>query len=470
MPPATRPRWRRLLVGVAVASALLAAGEVGFRLVPPPAVGDVPAAQAGDDTLMNGNPWLLWELVPGDHVERGGHVHVNAAGFRDRDRGPKTRPRALALGDSSVYGFGNDDDEVFTARLEARLDADFVNGGVPGYSSFQALNLLQGRGLALDPDVLLVATLWSDNNFDSFRDRDLLADYAGWSRTPTARLRAALSGSALFRGLDWHLRVAPAGARARTVGWQVGGDDPRSGNRRVALDDYAANLDSFCTIMAARGGGVVFLLLPNREDIAALSADPAWGPYRDTMRAAAARCAAPLVDGPAAFRASGRSADALFLDLMHPTPVGHALLADAVETTLRAVSWPATPLRARAPHGPATPGPDRFEGHGTAAEAADKRPEAVHLVLTLPAEARPMVVDVRDADQPGAEALGSGPVAAEAAADGAAELVVNLSRRPARVRVGLAIDRAPTGPGPEDVRRDVGPLVLDGGALAVDLR
>ncbi|MBM4366253.1 MAG: SGNH/GDSL hydrolase family protein, partial [Deltaproteobacteria bacterium] len=171
----------RGLRGGLVALLCLAALEIASRSSPAPSMVTVPEAAEGGDTLMNGNPWLLWELVPGVYREKGGHVTVNRSGLRDRERGPRSRPRALAVGDSSVYGFGNDDDEVFTSILESRLPADFVNAAVPGYSTFQVINQLRGRTLALDPDLLLVATLWSDNNFDSFSDKDLLASYAGWT-------------------------------------------------------------------------------------------------------------------------------------------------------------------------------------------------------------------------------------------------------------------------------------------------
>ncbi len=463
-------RARRALAGLTVGGAVLVAGESWFRTFPPPSVGEVPAAQSGGDTLMNGNPWLLWELIPGDHVERGGHVHVNGLGFRDRERGAKTRPRVLALGDSSVYGFGNDDEDVFTARLERSVDADVINGGVPGYSSFQALNLLRGRGLALDPDLLLVGTLWSDNNFDSFSDVDLLASYVGWSETPAATVRQSLGASALFRGLDYRLRIKGTSDRARTVGWQVGGDDPRSGDRRVAIADYARNLETFCSIMAARGSGVVFVLLPNREDIAAEAAEPAWGPYRDVMRSAADRCGAPLVDGPAAFRATGESADALFLDLMHPTAEGHRWLYEAVASTLSGVGWPAAPLRVRTPDGAPPAITDRFEGHGSIVEAAALRPEALVFEVNLPIIAAPMVLDVRDAATPGAVALGSAPIAPGEARDGEARVTVQVSRKPGTVRVGLYVDVPPTGGGGEDLRRESGDLSTAGATVAVDLR
>jgi hypothetical protein len=158
-------------------------------------------------------------------------------------------------------------------RVE-RPGAEVVNAAVPGYSTYQSLNVLDMRGWGLDPDLLLVANIWSDNNFDSFTDRELVASYAGWRSSVTHDLRLGLESSALFRWLDWTLRVAPQGERARKVGWQVGGTDRRTGNRRVDIASYAANLDAMCARMYARGGGVVFLMLANREDVEPLSDDP----------------------------------------------------------------------------------------------------------------------------------------------------------------------------------------------------
>lgn len=362
---------KRVAAGLAVAGALLLGAEGAARLAPTPS----PATPAGDavdgSVLLNGDPWLLWSLRPGDHEEVGVPVHVNALGLRDRDRGPKVKPRALALGDSSVYGFGVRDEEVFTALLEAAGGAEYVNAAVPGYSSYQALNLLDLRGWSLDPDLLVVGTLWSDNNFDSFSDWDLLASYAGWRASPVRSARLALERSALFRWLDWTFRVAPQSARARKVGWQVGGDAPRSGSRRVDIAAYAENLDAFCARMHARGGGVVFLVLPNREDVEPISGDPAWEPFRRVMRETAARWGAPVAEAPAAFKASGRSADALFLDQMHPTPIGHRLLAEVVGAALRARGWPGTPITLTAPSSPMPTWPDPFEGKGREEKAGN---------------------------------------------------------------------------------------------------
>jgi hypothetical protein len=358
----------RRLLAVAFALVLLGVLEVAARLVEVPD----PTAPAADGEktmkgiLLNGNPWLLWELVPGDHVEVGTTVHVNSRGVRGRERGPKEGLRALALGDSSVYGWGVPDGQVFTDVLEKNTGAEFIDLAVPGHSSFQQLNLLLMRGLAMEPDLLVVANLWSDNNFDSFTDKELLASYAGWESSPWQGMRRHFEHFALFRLLDWQLRVKPQGEHARKVGWMLGGDDARTGNRRVAIDDYAANLDAYARLMAQRGGGVVYVMLPNREDLTGGPAQPAWAPYRQVMRETAERWGAPLVAMPDVFKATGLAVTDLFFDEMHPTPLGHRILGEAVQAAL-ANGWP----RLTTPSGPVPDYTDPFEGIGKDEVASD---------------------------------------------------------------------------------------------------
>ena len=311
--------------------------------------------------MMRGSPFLLWELAPGIRKGPGGQVSVNSDGFRDRTRTGKRGPRALALGDSSVYGFGVSDASVFTAVLEstfANHKAEFINGGVPGYSSTQALNLLWGRGLALDPDLVLAMTLWSDNNFDTFVDADQIATYAAWRRTGAASVEAVLEHSAIYRSLEYWLRKSEPGR----VGWMELKRQPPSGNRRVPIADYARNLREYCTTMAARDGGVVFVMLPNRHDLTGGHPNPPWKPYREVMRSVARACNAPLVDLPEAFARDGRRH--LFLDEMHPSVVGHKLMADTIAATLRSAGWPDKPIRVETPSQSQDSVSDPFEGKG----------------------------------------------------------------------------------------------------------
>lgn len=454
---------RRALGGLAVGVGVLLLAEGASRAFPAPDGRSPWANEVGDvtgDILLDGNPWLLWELRVGAREEQGVMVHINHAGFRDRERGPKTRPRAMALGDSSVYGFGVEDERVFTSVLETKLDADFINAAVPGYSTFQSLNLLDMRGMAFEPDLLIVANLWSDNNFDSFVDKELLASYAGWSGAGVYGVRAWLEHSQLFRWLDWTLRVAPQGEAARKVGWQLGDVDPRGGRRRVAINDYAANLDALCERMRARGGGVLFVQLANREDLRPRAGQPAWAPYREVMANTAARWGAPLVLIPEAFRASGLSRDRLFLDQMHPTAEGHAIMAEAIAAELERRNWPASPLRLGEPTGPRPTWQDPFErADGPMDEpvpSVNAASVAVEVDVVVPQWRRGQVlVELANPGGPDRAALAS------ATRDGPGRVRLTMPALPESVRVRVTLDEAGDGPTPGDRFAWVGPLMLD---------
>ena len=354
-------RARRLLYGGLTAAAILLAGEGLARTLgeadlrawaaPPP------SPQEGAPT-MSGNPYLLWELAPGVRDQRGHAVVINSLGLRgpevERPK-PPGRRRLVATGDSSVFGDGVADDEVFGVQLAARLGpgVDFVNAAVPGYSTWQTLNLLRMRVLDLEPDLLLVGNLWSDNNFDAFVDRELLSAYAAWAEGPVAGARRLLATSALFRVLDWRLRVARRAEAVRTVGFMLGSGD-KIGRRRVAIEDYAANLDTIAILARAHGAGVLFLVLANVEDLVpAPGGRPAWEPYRQVMRDTARRHGAQVVEVPALFRASGLSPGELFVDQMHPSATGHRIIARELATVLGLAGW----VEGGTVMGPGEPGP-----------------------------------------------------------------------------------------------------------------
>lgn len=342
----------RLIMSLVVVVGLIGAAELAARANPPPALA---SAASGKHMSMEGSPFLLWELVPGQHIDLGSAYTINTMGMRDKERGAKTRPRAMAVGDSSVFGWGVSDEEVFTALLEKALPADFINAAVPGYSTSQVYNLLRMRALSLDPDLLIVATLWSDNNYDAFVDSEVITTYASWEESSSARARRSLERFMLFRWLDWELRVSkmPEAGQTRKVGWMEAPDAIQPGQRRrVPVEQYAKNLDVLCALMHERGGGVLFVVLPNRNDLTGAIPKPSWEIYRQVMRDTAQRHNAPIVSIPDAFRASGFSVNDLFVDQMHPSATGHWILGDAIARQLNALGWPASPIQVGAPTSP----------------------------------------------------------------------------------------------------------------------
>jgi hypothetical protein len=100
-------------------------------------------------------------------------VH-NSLGFRNREVEPEKAPgttRILTLGDSMAYGIGVENDETFSARME-QLDPriEVINAGASGYHPGQQLLLLEEQGLALAPDLVLIAYFWNDL-VDAYRDQ-----------------------------------------------------------------------------------------------------------------------------------------------------------------------------------------------------------------------------------------------------------------------------------------------------------
>ncbi len=304
---------------------------------PPP-----PASDWG--ATLKGNPYLLWEYAPGLREEGGHSVAINSLGMRGGEwvvpKPPGIR-RLLSTGDSSVYGFGVADRAVFlevAANLlqEGGSPVEAVNAAIPGYSTYQSRNLLEMRGLALEPDVVVLGNQWSDNNFDTFVDRDLLDAYSRFEAGWAGRIHRLLSPLATYRILDFSLRVRRGPhAEARKVGWTVGNEGGPGGTRRVEINDFAANLEAMVDLGHSVGAEVVVMVLAHPSDLAPEEgAIPAWDVYRQALRDTAARHGLPVLDGPALFVESGQPVEALFSDALHPSALGHRLLGEALAQLL----------------------------------------------------------------------------------------------------------------------------------------
>ena len=329
-------RARKALMGGVVALAVLAAAEGAVRLLfadeLAEARGGPPPAQDGAPT-MKGNPYLLWEQAPGVRTEHGVTATINSLGLRGPEPvipKPEGTRRLLVTGDSSVYGFGVGDDKPFIQVAARLLGVEGHNAAIPGYSTLQTINLLEMRALALEPDVLVIANQWSDNNFDSFVDRELLSAYTAFDESPRASLERGLTRLAMYRLLHWKWVGGSQQAQARKVGWTVGGGK-QSGARRVAINDYAANIDRIASMAVDAGAELVFVVLPNREDLVHNPNPQAWTVYREVLRDAALRFGAPVVEGPALFEGG----QGLFLDEMHPTAPGHEVLGQELARVLQ---------------------------------------------------------------------------------------------------------------------------------------
>lgn len=156
-----------LLLGVSVI--LLLTGETLSRLVIPPPI----LYRAPQVFFERREKPLGWEMRP--HQEsftQAAPVHTNALGFRDHEIATPKPPgttRLIAIGDSLTFGAGVEAGSAWPKRLERALrtrraatSIEVVNAGVEAYWTRQEVELLRRRGLALDPDLVMIGFYWND--------------------------------------------------------------------------------------------------------------------------------------------------------------------------------------------------------------------------------------------------------------------------------------------------------------------
>jgi lysophospholipase L1-like esterase len=80
--------------------------------------------------------------------------------------------RILCIGDSVTFGFNVDQSDSYPERLQAALRARFpgrpirvINAGTPGWSWLQGVLFLEREGLALHPDLVIMAHGANDRFF-----------------------------------------------------------------------------------------------------------------------------------------------------------------------------------------------------------------------------------------------------------------------------------------------------------------
>ncbi|MES2642658.1 MAG: GDSL-type esterase/lipase family protein [Myxococcota bacterium] len=331
------------LVAASVVLVLTLGGLEAFARVVGPSIPAYTDGPSGPDVvLLNGHPSRLWYTAPGvKSTPNDGTAHINRLGLRGdlpADPKPAGVPRVLVVGDSSLFGHGVEDDETFPAQLGSSLaglghPAEVVNGGTPGYSTEQTRLFLDEMGWDLRPDLLVIGNLWSDNNFDSFQDADLLRTQKAFANP--------LASSALYRMVASWADVLRGGRGARIVSWTAGDQLPTEVGRRVPLARYAENLDAMVREARARDIGVAFLALTNIDRIKDGTKDWSWEPYFAVQREVAAWHGLPIFDAQLVFVGASRDDPTdLFVDSMHPSALGHRLLGQFAARRLVAAGWP----------------------------------------------------------------------------------------------------------------------------------
>jgi sulfatase modifying factor 1 len=346
MPQPRRRPIAALALGVGLAVGLVLGLEGLARGLEPSRVPDTAPSPDGA-TVLGPNPYLLWEHSPGARQEQGVTVHINSLGLRGPEPAIPKPPglrRILATGDSSVYGFGVPLEDSFVAVAAAAMASpeapvEGIPAALPGYSTLQTLNLLGMRALRLEPDLVVVANLWSDHASARVEDAALLDRYQRFDAGLAGSLDRALRRTALYRLLSWELGVR-RGAQARArMDWTPEPPSSTQQGRRVPVEDYRHNLAAIARLVGERGAELAYLVLPHPADLRGQPEErEGYHPYRQAMRAEAARLGAPIVEGGQVFAAASHGAgpeiEDLFLDNIHPSAAGHRLLGRALADAL----------------------------------------------------------------------------------------------------------------------------------------
>jgi len=269
---------------------------------------------------------LFWRLRPG-WSSPGAAERIGGGGFRcefNAAKDPGVR-RIACVGDSNTYGLCVTADAAWPSVLGRRLrDArggarsEVLNLGVPGYTSWQVRRFLETQGEGLTPDVVIVET----GAFNEWVPAVAAADRELGRRPSWTSLRVVGLFAGAARPSAPDVDVAAAQARLRDLR-----TDGYAGPRRVSLAEFEDDLRAVAAWCAAHGARVVFVshALPAET----VRRNPVAAQYADVVRRVASATGAPLADAWAAFRASGRGDEDLFVDFCHATPLGNELTAKA---------------------------------------------------------------------------------------------------------------------------------------------
>jgi lysophospholipase L1-like esterase len=317
---------------------------------------------------------LLWECDPILYFKTRTTLPVadgiNRRGFRGRDFGPKTPGtfRILALGDSCTFGVAGVDGlaflvEPYPERLEhlaaGRIGPgklEVLNGGVPGYNTYQGIMLLRTKLRGLHPDLVTVRYGWNDH----LMSRE---SYSGTAfrepHNPIVRavqdllLHTALYPLSQRLGMELQLRIArvtPSKADLIPSQWKP----------NIPLPEYEYNLRRIAELARAQGARVWFLTAPDAfltpellQKYEALPDDafarrllklegiPSFrrmmeihDAYNAAMRAVAAELHVPLIDMAQIYRDHANQRLFSMFDILHPTEEGHSLEAETLYARL----------------------------------------------------------------------------------------------------------------------------------------
>lgn len=211
-----------------------------------------------DKVFWISDPGLKNKATPHLEEDTSFPVSTNADGLRTRYTAEpgEGKTRVMTLGCSTTFGWGVADQQTYSSRLEELfrkdgLDVEVVNGGQPGYTTFQGLRLWDQVLSGYKPDIVLVAYIVQDARKAAFSDKSqaiLQEDHKFLKENILYRWKTYLFMKTIFG----NIQVAAV---------EQGGQD-EGGAYRVPPSDYEDNLRELVGKIRAQGAEPVLFGFP----------------------------------------------------------------------------------------------------------------------------------------------------------------------------------------------------------------
>jgi lysophospholipase L1-like esterase len=327
---------RLILFNAAATLGILVALEMVSRWVWPVGLPDPFVGQQDEawSRTRRYDSLLFWSLRPSAH---GSNWTTNRLGLRGPEVPVKTAGefRILSCGESTTFAGRLPYEQSYSNLLEHGLASvqgravRVINAGVPGYTLFQGVIYLRERGLALEPDAVLIYFGYNDFLPVAYREqRDAGGETAVSTEDLTDREIFELRSRPSRRAIEALLSVSNL---ARAISFRSHSDPSHvttGRKRRVPDSDRRALLKELRELCRERGVRLAVIIPWYRsfEEHAPLLRElRAWN---DVL----------LIDLPAMLADLPKARSAYFRDDVHPNAEGHRLIAGAIERELRA-AW-----------------------------------------------------------------------------------------------------------------------------------
>ncbi|MFC1853417.1 SGNH/GDSL hydrolase family protein [candidate division CSSED10-310 bacterium] len=190
-------------------------------------------------------------------------ITSNSQGFRTKEFSKRKGDhvlRAVALGDSSTFGWGVSSTQTFSHILEEKLngalpdwDCEVLNLGLPGYTSVHGINLYDTLVASLAPDILIISFGANDPRMLKYSVKEVLAQDKTWVGALKSFLRKFKLYGLTKKIILYFYNPFSSGKT----------DTPESERhlkkRAVSMAEYKQNLTYFIDSAREKGIAIIFI-------------------------------------------------------------------------------------------------------------------------------------------------------------------------------------------------------------------